>query len=357
MGDTMQTFVTGGTGLLGNNLVRQLVAAGHDVTVLVRSPEKAKQVLGDLNVEFVVGDITDVAGFETALEGAEVLFHAAAYFREYYTPGDHRETLQAVNVDATVDLLEAATNHGVSRVVYVSSNGVIGPSADGGLSDEADLLDPDATENRYFRSKILAELAIDEFLETHDLSVVRILPGWMFGPWDAAPTAAGQLVIDMAQGSMPGVFDGGEHITDARDVARAMLVAAEQGVAPGRYLVAGPYTTLSELAAFIESATGTPAPRRLPYPLVALAARAGDIYGRLTGRDVGLTTAATRSLRPSRRTDSSKAVGELGVTFRPLEETIRDELAWFVEHGYLDAGVVPRADESAPEVEAPTVSD
>jgi dihydroflavonol-4-reductase len=204
----MQTLVTGGTGLLGNDLVRDLVGAGHDVTVLVRSPEKAERVLGDLDVEFVVGDLTDVAGFETALAGTEVLFHAA-YFREYYTPGDHWDRLRAVNVDGTVRLLEAAARHGVSRVVYVSSSGVIGTSADGGPSDESDLLDPAETDNRYFRSKVLAEHAIDGFLETHDLPVVRVLPGWLFGPWDAAPISAGHLVLDPATGAQAGVFEGG----------------------------------------------------------------------------------------------------------------------------------------------------
>jgi dihydroflavonol-4-reductase len=340
----MQTFVTGGTGLLGNNLVRELVGAGHDVTVLVRSVAKAEQVLGDLDVEVVIGDMTDVGGFETALEGTEVLFHTAAYFREYYSPGDHWERLQAVNVDGTVRLLEAASSHGVSRVVYVSSSGVIGPSADGGPGDETDLLDPTGMDNLYFRSKVLTEHAIDEFLKTHDLPVVRVLPGWMFGPWDAAPTSAGQLVLDLATGTQAGVFDGGEHVTDARDVARAMMAAAECGVPAGRYLVAGPYTTLAELAAAVATVTGTPTPRRIPYPFVALLARASELYGRLTGRKVQLTRAATQSLRTARRVDSSRAVAELGATFRPLEETVRDELAWFAEHDYLPAEFGPVAD-------------
>jgi dihydroflavonol-4-reductase len=351
----MQTFVTGGTGLLGNDLVRDLVGAGHDVTVLVRSVEKAERVLGDLDVEFVVDDLTDVAGFEAALAGTEVLFHAAAYFREYYSPGNHWDRLRAVNVDGTVRLLEAASRHGVSRVVYVSSSGVIGPSADGGPSDESDLLDPAETDNRYFRSKVLDEHAIDEFLETHDLPVVRVLPGWMFGPWDAAPTSAGQLVLDLATGTQAGVFDGGEHVTDARDVARAMVAAVDHGVPAGRYLVAGPYTTLAELAAAVETVTGTPAPRRIPYPLVALLAAASERYGRLTGREVRLTRAATRSLRTARRVDSSTAAAELDATFRPLEETVRDELAWFVEHGHLPVGLGPAEGEVSRErVEAST---
>jgi dihydroflavonol-4-reductase len=333
----MQTFVTGGTGLLGSNLVGQLVAAGHDVRILVRSPEKAERLLGELDVELVVGDMTDVAGFEDQLEGTEVLFHAAAYFREYFGPGDHWERMLAVNVDGTVDLLEAADRHGVARAVYVSSSGVVGPGPDGGPGDETTLLAPGETENLYFRSKILAEHAVDEFCEAHDLPVIRLLPGWLFGPGDAAPTAGGGLVLDMARGDLPGVFDGGGQVTDARDVARVVITAAERGRPGERYVVAGPYAGLAEIAAAVEAVTGEPAPRRLPEPLVAVAARLGDVYERLTGRAAPLTTAATSGLRTDWRVDSSKAVAELGATFRPLEETIRDEIDWFRANGYLEA--------------------
>jgi dihydroflavonol-4-reductase len=332
----MQTFVTGGTGLLGNNLVRRLVADGHEVKALVRSPEKAERVLGDLDVEFVVGDVRDVSAFESELAGTEVLFHAAAYFREYYEPGDHREALRRVNVDGTIDLLEAAERRGVARVVYVSSSGVVGRGPDGAPGDETALLAPEETDNLYYRSKIVAEEAVDEFLASSDLSVVRILPGWMFGPWDAAPTAGGRLVLDIARGALPAVFEGGEHVTDVRDVVRAMVTVAEREAPGERYLVAGPYTTLEEIAAAISSLTGVDVPRTVPYPLVALVARLGEYYGRLTGRPVSLTTAATATLRTRRRVDSGRARRELDARFRPLAETLRDEIGWFRDNGYLD---------------------
>lgn len=332
----MQTFVTGGTGLLGNNLLRRLVADGHEVKTLVRSPEKAERLLGDLDIEFVFGDMRDVSAFESELEGTEVLFHTAAYFREYYTPGDHWETLRQVNVEGTIDLLEAAERHGVARVVYVSSSGVIGSGPDGTPGDETTLLAPEATDNLYYRSKIVAEEALDEFLSTNDLSVVRILPGWMFGPGDAAPTAGGQLVLDIARGELPALFKGGEHATDVRDVVQAMTTAVERGTPGERYLVAGPYTTLEEIATAVSSLIGVDVPRNVPYPLIAVVARLGEYYGRLTGRPVSLTTAATATLRTRRRVDSKKARNELDMQFRSLAETLRDEIEWFRDNGYLD---------------------
>ena len=85
----MKVFVTGATGLLGGNLVRALRAEGHSVRALVRSKEKAQRHLADTGAELVVGDMEDVPGFAGALDGAEVLFHTAAYFREYYAAGNH----------------------------------------------------------------------------------------------------------------------------------------------------------------------------------------------------------------------------------------------------------------------------
>src|SRR3981081_3861935 len=94
----MKTFVTGATGLLGSNLVRALRGEGHSVRALVRSREKAQRQLGDAGAELVVGDLQNVPGFAAALRGVDVVFHTAAYFREYYGAGDHWPKLQAINV-------------------------------------------------------------------------------------------------------------------------------------------------------------------------------------------------------------------------------------------------------------------
>jgi dihydroflavonol-4-reductase len=335
----MQTFVTGGTGLLGHTLVRLLVSEGHDVKALVRSARKADRLLGDLDVETVVGDMRAVEAFEHELEGCEVLFHTAAYFREYYQPGDHWELLRAVNVNGTVDLLSAADRHGVARVVYMSSSGVVAPRSVGLPGDESTLLDPAATDNLYFRSKVLAEQAVDDFLATHDLSVIRILPGWLFGPRDAGPTASGQFVLDFLHRDLPGVFEGGGQVTDVRDVAWTTIDAVYRGVPGERYVVAGDYVRLVDIAATLAALTGIPAPRTVPYPFVAALARLSALYDRITGRQGLLSPAGVDTLRRDDRVNSRKAVAELGATFRALEETLRDTVKWYLAHGFVNGDV------------------
>lgn len=331
----MKAFVTGSTGLLGSNLVRLLQAQGHEVKALARSSEKAARVLGDTSAEIVVGDMQNVAGFAQEMAGCDVLFHGAAYFREYYSAGDHWPILQNINVDAVVEILTAAEAMGVQKAIHVSSSGVIG-AENGKPGDESTPPSPIAYENLYFKSKILAEEAVQQFVQTHKLPVVMILPGWMMGPGDAAPTQAGQMILDLLHGEMPGILNGGNTIVDARDVAQAMLNAVEHGRSGDRYIVGGEFHTLAELAQTITAVTRIPVTqRRIPTPLALAVAWVSETVARLRNTDTLMTVSGVRTLTNPMRLNSAKAQRELGVTFRPLSETIADEVAWFAERGYV----------------------
>lgn len=196
---------------------------------LVRSPEKASQLLSDLDVTLVKGDMLNFDSFAKELAGCDILFHTAAYFREYYQPGNHWQMLEDINVKSTMKLLTEAEKQGIKKLIYVSSAGPVGMKAANVPGDESTPRDPQAIKNLYFKSKVLAEDTIFEFLKQHSLPVILILPGWMFGPRDAAPTGAGQLVLDYLNQKMPGILDGGTCVVDARDVAQAMINAVERG--------------------------------------------------------------------------------------------------------------------------------
>jgi len=205
----MRAFVTGSTGLLGNNVVRLLVAQGHQVKALTRSREKATHLLGDLDVTIVQGDTHDVRGFAPALEGCDCLFHTAAYFREYFQTGGHWDLLEQTNITGTIALLHEAERRGIRKVIYVSTVGVIGANPSGAPSDESSSSDPKMLHNLYFRSKVFAEEAIARFLQDHALAVVFILPAVMFGPADTGPTISGQIVRAFLDRKIPALIDGG----------------------------------------------------------------------------------------------------------------------------------------------------
>jgi dihydroflavonol-4-reductase len=333
----MRAFVTGATGLLGGNLVQALLDQGHEVRGLVRSMEKAQRVFPNAKIEFVTGDMSNVSGFAGSLAGCDVLFHTAAYFREYYQPGDHKAPLEKINVQGTVDLLIAAEKQGVKKAIHISSAGVIGKKPDGTPSDENTLPDDHATSNLYFASKIDTELAIKRFLKERKLPVIMILPSWMWGPGDSAPTAAGKLVLDFLKQKLPGVVDGGCSMVDARDVAQATISAVDRGQSGERYIVGGQYFDLGQVLTTLERVAGVPAPtRKIPYGLSLAVGAASQTWARITGSPALVTIAGLRILHAKVAVDSAKAVRELGASFRPFDETVRDEVEWFRAHGYIN---------------------
>lgn len=328
----MRVFVTGATGLLGSNLVNAFLAAGHAVKALARNPAKSAGLYAPGDVTVVQGDLGAVEAFAAQLAGCDLLVHAAAYFREYYAPGDHWDLLYRTNVDGTRDILNAAAGQGIAKAVYISTSGLIGPPASGHISDESTPPGRRTHQNLYFRSKLLAEEAVLEWSREHSMPVVHILPGWMFGPGDTGPTGSGRMVLDFLARKLPGIPPGRASVVDARDVAGAVVRAAASGRPGERYIVAGRPATLREILETLEQVSGVAKPRlRLPYSVALAFAYVSKFVSRVTGAPTLVTPEAVKTLQEDYDMSSAKAMRELGVTFRPLEETLRDEIAWFNE--------------------------
>ncbi len=338
----MKAFVTGSTGLLGSNLVNRLIEQGHEVKALARSREKAQKVLKHPRIEIVVGDMEDIPGFAAQMADCDVLFHVAAYFSEYYGVGDdHWSKLEMINVKGTITLLTEAEKRGVKKAIYVSSSGVIGLTASGQPADESTPPDAYAYQNLYFKSKVLAEQAIAEFLKTHTLPVVLILPTGIVGPQDTGPTNLGMGIINILEGKFPVIPPGGVSMVDARDIAQAMINAVEKGRSGERYIASNGYLTMAEFANYIGKAAGVHVPQTVaPYAVMILFARVSELLSRITGQAPMVGVNTLQAIHLKREVSAAKAMRELGVTFRPFEETFRDEVNWFIDNGYVKAPAV-----------------
>ena len=331
-------FVTGATGLLGNNLVRLLITHGVRVKALARSREKAAKQFANLPVEIVLGDMANIAGFAEHLKGVDVLFHTAAFFRDNFKGGRHWKELHDTNVRGTKELLDQAYAAGVRRVVHTSSVAVL-RGAPGQLTNEI-MLRTAGDADDYGRSKILADRVLGGFLEKHpDVSASLVLPGWMVGPGDIGPTSSGQVILDFVNRQLPGIPPASFSLVDARDVAEAMWLAANRGRSGERYLAAGRHMPMSELFQILSRITGIPAPRRkVPVPLLFLLGAFGEVRARLAGKSERISLAAVRLMvneRDRSHFDNTKSGQELGWKFRSAEETLRDTVAWYQENGFL----------------------
>ena len=333
----MKVFVTGATGLLGNNLVRELLEQGHEVVALARSKNKTEKLFpGEDRIEWVFGDMTDVPAFAESLVGCDVLFHTAAYFREYYSNETEAwKRLTEINIEGTDRVLKAAQSKGVRTAIYVSSSGTIGRKPDGSPGDEETAPPEIAKDNLYFKSKVIVDKNVAEFSKTSDMKVIQILPAWMFGVGDIGPTASGQLVLDFLNGNFPGIFEGGSSIVDARDVSRAMIESVDKGENGENYIVGGNFHTIDDMAGFLADATGKKKPwLRVPTFMLLSIATLSGVFSKLTGRPNSVSKQVVKTMLAKLEVDSSKAVNAFGIEFTPFKNTIANEVKWYQENGY-----------------------
>jgi dihydroflavonol-4-reductase len=326
-------FVTGATGLLGNNLVRELIWRGFSVKALVRSLAKGQQQFAGLaGVELVLGDMADVSAFADKLQGCDVVFHTAAFFRDNYKGGSHWKELKRINVDGTELLIEQAYDAGIRRFVQTSSIGVL--NGEPGMPIDETCLRELGDADDYYRSKILADQAVLRFLARHpDMHASLVLPGWMWGPADIGPTSSGQFVNDVVLGKLPGLVPGSFSVVDARDVAQAHIAAAVHGKRGERYLAAGRHMTMRQLVPLLGKIANVRTPtRELPLPLLYALAAVQEIYARISGRPILLSLATVRLMvKEAGRShfNHAKSERELALKFRPFEQTVADTVIWY----------------------------
>jgi dihydroflavonol-4-reductase len=327
-------LVTGGTGFVGANLVRELLAEGASVRVLAR-PGGDRRALDGLGVEIVEGDLGDPASLRRAVARAAVVFHAAADYRLW---APNPQSLYRTNVDGTRAILHAALDAGVKRIVYTSTVGALGLPGDGtpGTEDTpvslADMVGP------YKRSKFLAEQVALELARV-GAPVVIVHPSAPVGPWDVKPTPTGQMVVDFLEGRMFASLDTGLNVVHVRDVARGHLLAAERGRPGEKYILGHANLALGEIFRLLAALTGRRPPRlTIPYALAWLAAAGMEGAARVTRTRPRVPLTAVRMARKRMYFSPTKAVRELGLPQTDVREALREAVQWFERHGYVQRG-------------------
>ncbi|HEY6099920.1 MAG TPA: NAD-dependent epimerase/dehydratase family protein [Anaeromyxobacter sp.] len=326
----MRVLVTGATGLLGAEIVRELAARGHLVRALVR-PSSALAGLEGAPAEIARGDVLDPDGVRAALAGQEAVVHAAGIPR---IGGDPRETF-AVNVRGVEVVLEAALRAGVSRAVLTSSSSVMGGTREPSVADENTAGNAEGLGIGYFVSKLRGERAARE-IAGRGLPLVVVRPAFVLGPGDTHGSSAA-TVVALAKRRIPGWVEGGASFCDVRDVARGHAEALARGRPGEAYILGGHNLRMSEFMSRACAAAGVPRPPRVPYAAAFGAAALQEGWAKLSGRRAATTRDLVRASALYTWVSSAKAERELGYAIRPLDEMLVDTLRYALASGRLKA--------------------
>ncbi len=328
----MKVAVTGGTGFVGSHSVAALLEAGHEVKLLVRSPERIKPALEPLgvgDVEHVVGDVTDVASVVKLLEGCDAVLHGASV---YSLDPRQAKVIRATNVAGTEAVLGAAIERGLDPVVHVSSVAALIGEPDKVLDRDSLPTTPPST---YARSKADSERVARRF-QDGGKPVVTTYPGQVLGPHDPL-WGEGPLLIEGALGGKFALAPKGRvPISDVRDVARLHAALMEPGKGPRRYVAPCVNLDGPGLLGALNTVTGRNLKTRaIPYGMVYLPLKGMDVLQKVTPFRMPLDSESIYFFTRRHTTDSTATEQELGITARPIEETLEDMIRWMLETGKL----------------------
>jgi dihydroflavonol-4-reductase len=314
-------LVTGASGFLGWHVARVLLERGFQVRALVRPGSR----VDSLDVEPVTGDLRDAESLDRAVRGCGLVFHVAADYRLW---AKDPQDLYRSNVDGTHNLLEAAHQAGVERVVYTSTVGCIG-IPHGGIGDETTPVTLDDMVGHYKRSKFMAEAVAREYARD-GLPVVIVNPTAPIGDHDVKPTPTGQMVLDFLNGNMPAFIDTGLNVVDVRDTAEGHWLACEKGRPGERYILGSENLTLAQILQKLAAITGRRAPAvRLPYAVAWCAGVSSTAWAGFTGTPPRVPIEAVRMAKKKMWVTHEKATRELGFHPGPAETALRRAVQWF----------------------------
>jgi nucleoside-diphosphate-sugar epimerase len=320
----MKVFVTGGTGFIGGHVIRALRARGDEVRALVRNPDKGRP-LAELGCELVSGSLESRAAIASGMEGCDAAIHGAAVYEVGIPESEHRAMYEA-NVLGTENVLRAALDAKVPKVVYISTVAAFG-NTHGEVVDESYEHPGGSFTSYYEETKVEAHRLAKRLIAEEGLPCVIVQPGGVYGPDDHS--AVGRQMNQFLAGRMPLLAfpEVGFNMVHVDDVADGILLALDKGKPGEAYVLGGQITTMRELISTLARVAGKKAPRRsLPTPLMKAMTPFGPIVGKVMGQGPNLRELINSADNVTFWAKHDKAMAELGYSPRGLEQGLRDTL-------------------------------
>ncbi len=327
----MKIFVTGADGLLGNNLVRILLDANHQVKVFIQQGKDLGYLKG-LDIEASFGDLLNYDELKTAMAGADVVINAAAVTDTWPNQGS---LYWKVNVDGVVNVIKAIKELGVKRLIHIGTANSFGP---GDMDSPGTELDPFVGEKYgldYITSKYKAQEIILKETRENNLPALIINPTFMIGPYDVKPSS-GKMIISVLQGKVPGYSPGGRNFVYVKDVANAIANAVTKGEIGQCYLASGVNMTYKDMFAKMAGLFNVKPPT-LAIPSFAVLIYGGilSLVGKITKKEQVISYPLALISNEFHYYSNAKAVEELDMPETDIEFAIKEAVAWFKQEKYL----------------------
>ncbi len=325
----MKVAVTGASGHIGSNLVRELIRKGHQVRVLYHEDNRGFE---GLPVEAIQGSMNDQDALTRLVTGTDIVFHLAA---QISINGKNDKRLLDKNIEGTRNIIEAIRRSGNMRLIHFSSIHAL----------EHEPLDQVLDENRplaltdpiyYTQSKAYSEQIVLKAV-TNGLDAIILNPTAVIGPFDFKPSLMGQAIVRFYKGRLPALIPGGYDWVDVRDVVQAAINATTKGKTGKRYILSGQWKTIKTLGQEVHYLGGRKIPCiRVPFWLAIAAVPLFRLLAWLSGRIPLYTYESLHIIKNGNPAISSLlARNELNYQPRPFEGTVKDTVAWYRENGYI----------------------
>lgn len=328
----MKILVTGPDGVLGSNLVRELISREYEVSVLLEDG-KASPTLDGLNIIRFSGNILNPDDLDSAIQGKDVVIHGAASTAVFPA---RSEIINKVNIDGTKNVIDAALKHKVQRFIYVGTANSFGfgsvenPGKEGNpyLSAKYGL--------DYMDSKRKGQEIVLDAVKNSGLPGMVVNPTFMIGPYDSRPSS-GAMVLAVYQGKIPGYTTGGKNYVAVKDAATAIANAITMGKIGECYILGNVNLTYQEAFNLMADAIGVKPPKRkLSTFMVTTYGRLNSFFAKLFGyypsvtKELSIISCETHYYSPE------KARREIGLPQTPLHIAVKECFDWLKENGYLD---------------------
>jgi dihydroflavonol-4-reductase len=318
-------LVTGAAGHLGNVLVRELLADEKKIRALVLPGEDTGSLAG-MDIEIVEGDVLDGSSLNAAMQGIDIVFHMAGIIA--IMPGQD-ELMRRVNVQGTRNVVEAALQSGVKRLVYTSSIHALSRDWKGKI-DEQVPFDPSNPAGEYDRTKAEASVIVLDAVK-RGLDAVIVCPTGVIGPHDYRGSEMGDLLRNFMRIKPHFMIEGAFDFVDVRDVAQGHIRAAEKGRTGEVYILSGWNIKFNQLKQMVQDFIGSHSPNiDVPQWAVKIAARMAPLYYKITRQTPTFTEYAMETVQGNSDVSCDKARRELGYSPRLMITTVGDTVRWWL---------------------------